>query len=341
MFMNRIFGRRSVPVEKTVSPSEGVEHSSHTWVTVDDLIALKAQASGIQLESINPAKARMAGNLRSRFRGRGMDYQESRGYQPGDDVRHMDWRVTARSGHAHVKVFTEERERPLVLLMDYRPGMFFASRGEFKSVQSAKAAALLAWAAVQRGDRVGALMFNGDHHEVSPKGGAKGALQVIRQLVDQSNPAEAFSREGDEGSKLSEALKRLRRVVKPGSLVFVLSDFSGMDSEAEHQLLRLREHNDVVGIQFTDRLEQMALPLGSYGVTNGHERRHLELNTKASRARYLNQVAERQQRLKESCVRCGVPLIKQHTHEDVVTGLRAAMMSKPRHRTAQRRLAGG
>lgn len=330
--------KKSVPTGTDSSVTAPARPSARAWVPVDDLIALKSKATGLKLVSVNPAKATMAGTLRSRFRGRGMDYHESRGYQPGDDVRNMDWRVTARSGHAHVKVFTEERERPLVLLLDFRPGMFFASRGEFKSVQCAKAAGLLAWAAVQSGDRVGALMFNGSHHEFAPKAGSRGALQLIRKVVELSNPVEAFARDVSEVSSMSDALKRLRRVVKPGSLVFLLSDFYGMDDEAEHQLLRLSQHSDVVGYQFTDRLEQAPLPRGIYGVSDGQQQKFLDLTFTGSRSRYLNQVARRQQRLKESFVRCGAPLLNQGTHEDVINVLRQALLPVGQQKSRGRRL---
>lgn len=290
---------------------------SPVWSSVDDLIALKSHTRGIQLTSIKPAAAQRAGTLRSRFRGRGMDYLESRNYQPGDDVRHMDWRVTARTGDAHVKVFTEERERPVVLLLDFRQSMFFASRGHFKSVQCARAAALLGWATVARGDRIGAVMLNGGHHEMKPVGGHRGALKLIRELVQRTDPESAMKSAEDHGETLATSLRRLRRIAKPGTLVFLLSDFRDFDAEAEHQLLRLREHNDVAALQFTDRLEQLPLPAGVYGVSNGEEHRFLDLSSSASRSRYLSQVALRQKDLTHRLTRCAVPLITLYTHEDV------------------------
>src|SRR4051812_8187740 len=132
--------------------------------------------------------ARVAGSFAathaSRFRGRGVDYVESRAYQPGDDIRQMDWRLTARSGRPHTKVFQEEREQSVLLLVDCNASMHFGSRVRFKSVQAARTAALVAWAAVHGGDRVGALGFGpGLNAEVKPGGGPRGALQVLRALV--------------------------------------------------------------------------------------------------------------------------------------------------------------
>lgn len=300
------------------------EVPSEAWVSADELIELKNQVRGIQLDAIRPAAAVRSGPLRSRFRGRGMDYLESRNYQPGDDVRHMDWRVTARSGNAHVKVFTEERERPLMFMLDLRQSMFFASHGRFKSVQTARAAALLGWAAVARGDRVGALMLNGGHYEMEPRGGNRGVLQLIRQLVDRTDPRKALTQQKTGQESLYKTLQRMRRVVKPGSLAFLLSDFQDMDEDAERQLMRLREHSDVVALQFTDRLEQLPLPAGVYGVSDGQQQRFLDLSSGSARARYLARVASRQQALTQCFQRCSVPLLTLYTHDDVALSLREA-----------------
>ena len=124
-----------------------------TRVTSRELIELRRHARKLDLTRRRPALAQLAGNHASRFRGRGMDYQESRAYQPGDDIRNMDWRVTARSGRAHTKLFQEERERPVVFCIDLGPSLFFATRGALKSVIAARAATLLAWAAAAQGDR--------------------------------------------------------------------------------------------------------------------------------------------------------------------------------------------
>ncbi len=159
-----------------------------THVTVADLIGLQRYAGKIDLMHARSARARLAGNHLSRFRGRGMDYQESRAYQAGDDVRSMDWRVTARTGKPHVKVYQEERERPVVLFLDLNPGMFFGSRGMLKSVAAARAAALIAWAAAAHGDRIGALLFNGGYCDLQPRGGKHGVLRLIRQVVEHTDP---------------------------------------------------------------------------------------------------------------------------------------------------------
>ncbi|MFZ3324264.1 MAG: DUF58 domain-containing protein, partial [Usitatibacter sp.] len=135
--------RRSPPATGAAPLARDDLLNPATWACTKDLVELQRHAGEIDLAHARSARARLAGDYLSRFRGRGMDYQESRNYQPGDDVRSMDWRVTARTGKPHVKLYREERERPVVLFLDLNPGMFFASRGMLKSVAAARAATLI------------------------------------------------------------------------------------------------------------------------------------------------------------------------------------------------------
>ena len=147
------------------------------------LIGLNRDARSLPLIS-NSVKAQLAGGHLSAFRGRGMEYHESRPYQPGDDIRAIDWRVTARSGRTHTKVYREERERPVLLWLDLTRSMFFGTQTCFKSVLASKLAALLAWSSVQHGDRLGYLFFSEQQHvEIRPARGKHTALQFIQQLV--------------------------------------------------------------------------------------------------------------------------------------------------------------
>ena len=152
-----------------------------------------------------------------------MEFAESRPYAPGDDVRNLDWRVTARTGRTHTKLFREERERTVMLSVDYRAAMWFATRGAFKSVRVAQLASLLAWSASHHGDRVGGQIFS-DHgcSEFKPEHGQRGVLRLIRQLAEAQAPAlPATASE----TVPAMAMKHLQQHAKPGTLVFVLSDF--------------------------------------------------------------------------------------------------------------------
>lgn len=213
-------------------------------VSVDDLIGLRFRAQRLELGIARRARHSMTGAHGSRFRGRGMEFAESRIYQPGDDVRSIDWRVTARTGRPHTKLFQEERERPVILLVDLGVSMFFGTRTAYKSVLAAETAALIAWAAMHGGDRVGALVAGRSHHlELEPVSGRRGVLRVLRALAALSRQE---SNDEEQQVKLCDSLLRARHVARPGSLLVVISDFYGLDEEAAGHLSRMRQHNDML-----------------------------------------------------------------------------------------------
>jgi uncharacterized protein (DUF58 family) len=225
----------------------------------------------------------MAGAYRSRFRGRGVDFVESRNYQPGDDIRNMDWRVTARTGRAHTKVFQEERERPVLVVMDASPSLYFGTRRMLKSVAAGHLAAAVAWSAVRRGDRIGGFLFApGKHREIRPAGGRRGAMRMIQSLVNWLQPE---SNPDQDQEPLSKALERVRHAVRPGSLVIIISDFFSLDENCNRHLSRLRQHNDVIGCQVLDKAEHR-LPSGRYPISDGEVSSVLDTGQKSSLSEY-------------------------------------------------------
>lgn len=312
------------------SSKHGSGTQSAVAVTIDELISLKSAIRGISLTSARVKNNSITGAHPSRFRGRGMDYQESRAYQPGDDVRSMDWRVTARAGHPYVKMFEEERERPVMLLVDLNPGMFFATQGAFKSVIAARIAALIAWAGVANGDRIGGLIFNGKHEELPPRGGSKGALHLFRLLIQATNPVEGMqaSLDNAERTGLDSALMRCRRVAKPGSLIFILSDFYHINENTKAQLLRLRQHNDVVAIQIVDPLELSPPPAAVYGVSDGRQKGIIDTRKRAQQASYTDWCNEHQAAVAETMSKRAIPLLLASTTDDAATTLRRFMTSR-------------
>jgi len=244
-------------------------------------IALQADAAHVTLASLVawhkfarnlpqfPQAIRATGGdaYLSPFRGRGMEYDESRPYQPGDDVRYLDWRVMARTGRPHTKVFREERERPVFCWVDYRRRMFFGTRGCFKHVQAANLAALTAWRAVLHSDRVGGVVFSdAEHHELKPARGRAAALHLFRQLEAAQHwprPAEP------DASVINPALARLRRLARPGSLLVLCSDFRGLDGAGESHIAYLARHNALLLFFVYDPVEARLPPPGRYPVTSG------------------------------------------------------------------------
>ena len=319
--------------------------NASTWASTEDLIALQRDARRIGLGRVGAARAPLAGNHLSRFRGRGMDYQESRGYQAGDDIRSMDWRVTARSGTPHVKVYQEERERPVVLFVDLGPGMFFGTRGMLKSVLATRAAALIGWAAAERGDRIGAMLFDGGYHDVQPGGGRHGMLRVIRELVAHTDPRIGMDAIADPDG-LNKALSRLRRVVRPGSLIVLIGDFYGLDADSGKHLSRLRQHNDVVALQIVDPIEEAAPPSGRYGVASAGRHDILDTGSAVVRSAYRDYFGRHHRQVQDVLRAQAIALLKLSTDGDVVAALRwhfaagnATRTGDGRHRDEERSAA--
>lgn len=249
-------------------------HNAAIQVTTKALVQQQVHAKTLSLTSRTKASSAISGLHDSRFRGRGMDYQESRVYQAGDDIRNMDWLVTARTGTAHTKLFQEERERPIHILMDTNTSMAFGTRKEFKSVTAAKSASLLAWAAVKNGDRVGVMSYgkNGIHHQ-KPVGGKRGMMRLIAHLVQADEHVADH-----EPTLLQDALKRLRTIIRPGSLIIIVSDFYHLGDEVKQHLMQLKKHNDVLALFITDEFEIHTPLPGVYGVNN--DNKSVAFNTK-------------------------------------------------------------
>ncbi|MGF1547175.1 MAG: DUF58 domain-containing protein [Thiotrichales bacterium] len=291
-----------------------------------DLIGLRNAARGLRLRVERPVGSPLTGVQRSRLRGRGMDYLESRHYQAGDDVRSMDWRVTARAGAPYVKLYVEERERPVVVVVDLGPGMFFATRGAFKSVVAARAAALIGWAAVAHGDRIGALVLDDGHQELKPRGGRRGVLTLIDALA-RAGTLEATPRRANPVD-FDAALERLRRVARPGSLLVLISDFLALGDLARHHLTELKRHNELLAIQVSDPLE-LAIPVpGEYGISDGQRRTLLNLRDDTPRQRFHAYFAERHLRARALFDGLRVPRLRLRTTDDLALMLRRGLSGR-------------
>jgi len=219
----------------------------------------------------------------------------------------MDWRVTARTGDAHIKVFKEERERPVIIVCDLRATMYFGTRRTFKSVLAADIASLLGWAALDHGDRIGALLFSDQNEaDLRPKTGRKQVLQIINALAE-SRP-QTFVR-----GRMQQMCRHLRRVIRPGSAVYFISDFAGFDSECERQLYDLTHHSDLVAIQLSDPLESELPPPGLYTFAYENEKHLVNAGDQKLRQQYRDAWQQRQETLQHHMLRLQAPCIALST----------------------------
>ncbi len=284
-------------------------------VSLKTLIDLAKPASTLNLQH-SKNRAQQSGAYMSRFKGRGMEFDEARLYQPGDDIRSIDWRVTARTGKTYTKVFREERERPVFISVDDRLTMHFATRGVFKSVLAAKLAGLLAWAAEHHGDRIGGQLFSEhDCYELKPQNGRHAVLRFLNALVKPQKSA-------DKHFTLSQVLARLNQHTRPGSLVYIVSDFRGINDESETHIAKLARHCEVVLIFIYDPLESSLPVKGRFRFTDELSDVVVDAGDQKGLSEYHQRFAERQQRLESLAKKRGLAFIQCSTQEDPVQCLR-------------------
>jgi uncharacterized protein (DUF58 family) len=245
-----------------------------------------------------------------------MEFDEARLYQPGDDIRSIDWRVTARTGKTYTKVFREERERPVFISVDDRLTMHFATRGVFKSVLAAKLAGLLAWAAEHHGDRIGGQLFSEhDCYELKPQNGRHAVLRFLNVLVKPQKSV-------DKNFTLSQILARLNQHARPGSLVYIVSDFRGINDESETHIAKLARHCEVVLIFIYDPLESSLPVKGRFKFTDEQRDIVVDAGDQKGLSDYHQRFTERLQRLESLAKKRGLAFIQCSTQDDPVQCLR-------------------
>ncbi len=249
---------KPTPTTLPSNPSQWLQHmqASGYSLALAELLQYRLQRSH-KLPTARRTPARgLSGNQLSKTKGRGMEFDEVRHYQAGDDIRAIDWRVTARTGQTHTKLYREEKERPVFFFVDFSPSMYFGSQLLYKSVQAAHVTANLAWRYAYRGDRVGGLVFNDSKHsEVKPMARDKGVLRLLHELVAAHQGAPQQASISGDATTFQANLQRLRQLVKTGAQVFLISDFHHLNARSIQELRSLSAHNSVQAIILTDPLE--------------------------------------------------------------------------------------
>lgn len=281
-------------------------------ISIKELLQYRNKTALMDLNPRNTVQAKLAGSYVTKTKGRGMEFDEARHYQPGDDIRAIDWRVTARTGKTHTKLYREERERPVFILADFSSSMYFGTQLMFKSVQAAHLAALIAWAAADRGDRVGGLLFNQDiHHEFKPLTRQKAVLSLLSGIVKmhQYPVVHSNTQPQQEQGYFADACARLRRLARPGSLVFMLSDFLDLDDKAAQHISRISRHCEIVAYQITDPFEH-ELPAVSVphnvSLTDGLNSQTFTLGEEKTAREYAHAHLQMTDHIKSSLMKCQV-----------------------------------
>ena len=274
---------------------------------IKELIHYQGKTALLNLSPRKTVQAKLAGAYLAKTKGRGMEFDEARHYQAGDDIRAIDWRVTARTGKTHTKLYREEKERPVFVLTDLSSSMQFGTQFLFKSVQAAHLSALIAWSARKRGDRIGGLVFNQYQHlECKPFTRQKAVLSLLNSMIKMQQGSQ-ISRQGQEQISLANACARLRRLAHPGSLVFILSDFSQLDELAVQHIAQLSKHCEVIAHPISDPFEHQLPKVNlSQRVTlsDGLNRQQIVLGEKDTEVQYNNQHQARFEKIENTLKQC-------------------------------------
>ncbi len=293
----------------------------HSPVTVeqDDLIALKARTRHTALpQTHKPAMARI-GETRSPFRTRGLDFQEMRAYQPGDDIRQINWRMTAKYGKPFTKLYTEEKERPVYLLCDMRSRMKFASHGDFKSVVAARMTVFLAWLAERKKDTIHSVLLLPKLIKTrTPESGEQGVFHLIQDVTAASVPTQT---EPDE-TTLEQGIAALGRQAASGALIFICSDCHDLSAKAVRELVRLGQKGTVALVRIYDRMEA-DLPAGVFPITDGVGRLTVDTTNRQVRQAFKASFEQTEKAIQDAVKRYGWGYLSVQTTDDYI-GLLAA-----------------
>jgi len=299
------------------SSSEGV------YVRLDELVRLQYKASGFSFLPRQPIHSVLSGRHASRLRGRGLNFEELRNYLPGDDTRNIDWKVTARTRTPYVRVYTEEKDRTVWLLIDQRVNMFFGSTSRMKSVVAAEVAALSAWRVLSVGDRVGALVFDdSDIVVVPPHRSRDRVMQILKQVVNKNHALSADSGLEPDAGKLNEALKQVSILARHDCLVCLITDGNGLNPETRRYITRLSEHNDVLTAFIYDPLERDMPAAGRLRFADGEGQLEADTSDRKLRRSFQYEFEQRLEQMQSASRRFSIPLLPLDTASPVPEQIR-------------------
>ena len=300
------------------------------YIDLDDLIALEYRGRKVSFLPRQPVHSLLSGRFASRMRGRGLNFEEIRDYRSGDDVRSIDWKVTARLQKPHVRVFNEERDRQALLVVDQRLSMFFGSRLAMKSVTAAEAAAIGAWRVLGVGDRVGAIVFNDrDLVEIKARRSRATVLQILNAVVARNRALGVGRGLASAPSMLNTALEHATRRALHDAAVIVISDFDGADDATRKMIGAMTRHNNVVALLVHDPLQSDLPASASMTVTDGELQIELEVG-RASVRKSLEQATEARLKGVFAWTReLGVPVLPLSAAEETAPQLRRLLGAMP------------
>jgi uncharacterized protein (DUF58 family) len=305
---------------RAIVPASDLDARIH--VDLAHLRQLRGRATQLSFLPRQPARSVLNGRHASRLRGRGLNFEELRGYLPGDDVRSIDWKVTARTGEPHVRVFTEERDRPALVVVDQRMSMFFGSRLNMKSVTAAETAALAAFRILDQGDRVGGLVF-GDEviAEIRPQRSQRSVDFLLAAIADANSLLRADAAT-PAPMPLNRPLEAIARIARRDHLVIILSDFDDVDDRTETLLGGLSRHNDVILGFITDPMANDLPENLRIVVSDGSLQAEIDTGREQVRRALVDLAGDRLSTIAGWTRRFGIPVLPLSAGEGTVSQIR-------------------
>lgn len=307
------------------------ESTQNIIPTLKELLKLEhlVASTGFSLLPKQPVHSVLAGKHASKLRGRGLDFEEVRKYVAGDDIRNIDWRVTARTGITSTKVFTEEKEKPVLAITDMTSGMFFGSQVYTKSFIAAQLVAIAAFKVLKNGDRFGGLVFNNEDCKVfSPHRSRTVVMQYLKKLVDESQELAKNKTVIQPKSELLEkALLRTVSMATHDYVIMVVSDFYDITPSAKKHLIQLSKHNDVILTRITDPLEEK-LPKNKMVLSDGDLQLMWESGKKNSGKKYEDSYREEKGNFLTDMEKYGIPVLMLNTVDSIDVQLKSLFKTK-------------
>lgn len=297
-------------------------NEQHIHVSLQELLDIRYQLKGLSLFAANNRRSPLVGSHHSKLRGRGIDFDQVRLYLPGDDIRSIDWRVTARSQQAHTKIFHEEKERPVFILLEQSKPLFLGTHHSLKSVVSAQLASLLGWAALDNNDRIGGLVFNEQNQRlIRPRLSKRSLLQLLH-YIEQMNTDLTTNTQSSSTSSLLTALKQVKEALRPGSLLFIIIDERNLDEACQQTLKHLSIHLDIVLLPVYDLIDRELPRAGLLRFAQGDRELTIDTNNHRLRMAYEARAQERQLMWQALAKKITAQLLPINTAQSVIEQIR-------------------
>ena len=291
------------------------------FVTLDELMEQRQYIRYVRHYNINKSTSSRVGDVKSAFKGRGIELEEVRAYNFGDDVRDIDWRVTARKQDPYTKIYNEERDREVYVLLDLSASMVFGTKKELKSVSAAKVSALLGWLALDNKDRFGACVFDGENtYSFKPQSHQGAMIALFKKITELSSNVLKSAGEAD----LLKPLQILRKMVKSQAIIFIVSDFSDFNDKVKHVLASLAKDSKVFCVDIFDVLEKKPPKSGEYKVKHNNESLVFDTSSPSFRAEYARYFNDRGEEVRKFCNRFGAKYLEVSSENPLYSQLRVS-----------------